>query len=137
MSVCDIFYKNEYVLIYIKGFIEFHIVACNCDSHGAIGVSCDTEGKCQCRENFDGSRCNQCKEGFYNFPTCEGCNCDPAGIVETFQGCGSLPAGELCQCKGRVEGRICNKCKPLYWNLQAHNAEGCEGNLILGCESNI
>ncbi|XP_035729977.1 laminin subunit alpha-like isoform X2 [Vespa mandarinia] len=107
-------------------------IACNCDSHGAIGVSCDTEGKCQCRENFDGSRCNQCKEGFYNFPTCEGCNCDPAGIVETFQGCGSLPAGELCQCKDRVEGRICNKCKPLYWNLQPHNTEGCEE-----CQCNI
>ncbi|CAL7933589.1 unnamed protein product [Xylocopa violacea] len=101
-------------------------LACNCDSHGSIGASCDAEGKCQCRENFDGARCNQCKEGFYNFPTCEGCNCDPTGVVETFQGCGSLPAGELCQCKDRVEGRICNQCKPLYWNLQPSNPQGCE-----------
>lgn len=90
-------------------------------------MSCDLEGKCQCKENFDGPQCNQCKEGFYNFPRCEGCNCDPAGVVETFKGCGSLPVGELCQCKKRVEGRICNQCKPLFWNLQANNPEGCEG----------
>ncbi|XP_014209765.1 laminin subunit alpha isoform X2 [Copidosoma floridanum] len=106
--------------------------SCDCDSHGSIGVSCDLEGKCQCRENFDGNRCDQCRPNFYNFPFCEGCNCDPAGIAGTFQGCGSLPAGELCQCKERVEGRICNQCKPLYWNLQAYNPDGCED-----CNCNI
>jgi len=109
-------------------YFNILILACSCDSHGSIGVSCDGEGKCQCRENFDGIRCEQCKEGYYNFPTCEGCNCDPAGIVATFQGCGSLPPGELCQCKERVEGRICNQCKPLYWNLQPYNPDGCEGS---------
>ncbi|XP_011495348.1 PREDICTED: laminin subunit alpha [Ceratosolen solmsi marchali] len=105
---------------------------CNCDSHGSIGVSCDHEGKCQCRENFDGDRCEKCKANFYNFPNCEGCNCDPAGIAGTFQGCGSLPTGELCQCKERVEGRICNQCKKLFWNLQPNNPDGCED-----CHCNI
>lgn len=96
-------------------------------------MSCDTEGKCQCHENFDGLQCDQCKEGFYNFPRCEGCNCDPAGVPKSFTGCGSLPAGELCQCKDRVQGRICNQCKPLYWNLQQANPDGCEGiAFILG-----
>ncbi|XP_031783644.1 laminin subunit alpha [Nasonia vitripennis] len=107
-------------------------ISCDCDSHGSIGVSCDLDGKCQCRENFDGDRCDKCKENFYNFPSCEGCNCDPAGIAGTFQGCGSLPAGELCQCKERVEGRICNQCKKLFWNLQANNILGCDN-----CKCNI
>lgn len=54
------------------------------------------------------------------------CNCDPAGVVEEFAGCGSVPKGELCQCKERVQGRICNKCKPLFWNMQTQNPLGCE-----------
>lgn len=48
------------------------ISACNCENTGSIGVSCDNEGKCQCKENFDGNRCEKCKEGFYNYPICEG-----------------------------------------------------------------
>ncbi|XP_065337904.1 laminin subunit alpha [Cloeon dipterum] len=100
--------------------------ACNCDGSGSIGISCDNDGTCQCHKNFDGLQCERCKEGFYNFPICEECNCDPAGVSEAFQGCGSVPAGELCECKSRVQGRICNECKPLFWNLQTYNSEGCE-----------
>ena len=55
------------------------------------------------------------------------CNCDPAGVIEAFAGCGSVPKGELCQCKERVKGRICNECKPLYWNMQTSNPLGCDG----------
>lgn len=55
------------------------------------------------------------------------CNCDPAGVVEAFAGCGSVPKGELCKCKERVQGRICNQCKPLYWNMQTNNPLGCQG----------
>lgn len=100
--------------------------ACNCESHGAVGISCNNDGQCTCSSNFDGKTCNQCKEGFYNFPACEDCNCDPAGVIAKFAGCGSVPAGQLCQCKSRVAGRICNECKPLYWNLNVSNPDGCE-----------
>lgn len=55
------------------------------------------------------------------------CNCNPAGVLATFAGCGSLPLGELCQCKERVQGRICDECRELYWNLQSTNPDGCEG----------
>lgn len=89
-------------------------------------MSCNNEGQCQCAYNFDGKTCNQCKESFYNFPACEECNCDPAGVIAKFAGCGSVPAGELCQCKERVHGRICDKCRPLYWNLNASNPHGCQ-----------
>lgn len=101
-------------------------LACNCDTNGGQGTSCDNEGLCQCHHNFDGQRCNKCKEGFYNFPRCEDCNCHPAGVVQQFAGCGSVPEGELCECKKRVEGRICDRCKPLYWHLHAANPDGCE-----------
>ena len=58
------------------------------------------------------------------------CNCDPAGVVEAFGGCGTVPKGELCKCKERVQGRICNQCKPLYWNMQTSNPLGCSGKLF-------
>lgn len=57
------------------------------------------------------------------------CNCNPAGILSTFAGCGSLPSGKLCQCKPRVTGRICDECRELYWNLQPTNPDGCQGKL--------
>lgn len=72
---------------------------------------------------------NRCKESFYNYPACEECNCNPAGVASGFLGCGTttVPKGELCKCKERVTGRICNECKPLYWNLNISEPEGCRG----------
>lgn len=102
------------------------VTACKCQSPGSNGVSCNGEGQCTCYSNFDGETCNHCKEGYYNYPSCEECNCDPAGVTVKFQGCASVPAGELCQCKERVTGRICNDCKPLYWNLNITNNLGCD-----------
>lgn len=102
------------------------ISACNCESPGSNGISCNVDGQCSCHSNFDGKTCGQCKESFYNYPACEDCNCDPAGVTAGFSGCGSVPLGELCQCKERVTGRICNECKPLYWNLNLTNPLGCD-----------
>lgn len=100
--------------------------ACFCESPGSNGISCNGNGQCSCFDNFDGKTCGACKEGFYNFPACEECNCDPAGVTAKFSGCASMPAGELCQCKERVSGRICDDCKPLYWNLNITNPDGCD-----------
>ena len=34
---------------------------------------CDpTTGACECLENFTGHDCDNCADGFYSFPTCEG-----------------------------------------------------------------
>lgn len=112
--------------MYLINISKFKFLACNCELPGSIGISCNADGQCLCNNNFDGRNCNKCKEGFYNFPSCEECNCDPAGVTAKFVGCASVPAGELCQCKERVTGRICNECKPLYWNLTISNPEGCE-----------
>lgn len=50
------------------------ILACECDSHGSNGISCDEKGNCECLSNFDGSKCDRCREDYYNFPICEGNN---------------------------------------------------------------
>lgn len=43
------------------------VSACDCDPEGSIdGGSCDqTNGRCLCKENVGGERCDQCKPGFY------------------------------------------------------------------------
>lgn len=64
--------------------------ACNCESPGSNGVSCNTDGQCSCFRNYDGKNCGICKEGYYNYPACEECNCDPAGVTAGFSGCGSV-----------------------------------------------
>ncbi|XP_076315805.1 laminin subunit alpha-like [Tachypleus tridentatus] len=111
-------------------------IECGCDQQGSVSSICDSTGKCQCLVNFSGKKCDQCAPGYYKYPECLGeltcnvlldeCNCNPAGVLATFGGCGSLTSGELCECKERVTGRICDTCRPLFWNLQAGNPVGCE-----------
>ena len=43
--------------------------ACECDETGSIG--CDEKGTCLCKERISGKRCNQCKHGYYSYPTCK------------------------------------------------------------------
>ena len=69
--ICAYLY-NRIGISHLFRFMSIFISACRCEDTGSIGVSCDGEGKCQCKDNFDGNRCEKCKEGFYNYPICEG-----------------------------------------------------------------
>ena len=73
------------------------ISACKCEDIGSIGVSCDGEGRCQCKDNFDGNRCEKCKEGFYNYPICEGSIfCDATVVLNMFVWCDKYMYFLLC-----------------------------------------
>ena len=52
----------------------FSFVACDCETHGTVGNShtCDENGKCDCKSNVQGDKCNKCYVGHYNFPACTG-----------------------------------------------------------------
>ena len=48
------------------------ISACGCREEGTIDLlnRCDkTTGDCTCKPNIMGSKCDVCKDGFYNYPT--------------------------------------------------------------------
>ena len=48
---------------------------CGCNSEGSVDVSqtCDPQtGKCNCKENIAGDKCDRCGTGFYDFPNCKG-----------------------------------------------------------------
>uniref|UniRef100_A0A4W6G241 Laminin, beta 2-like n=1 Tax=Lates calcarifer TaxID=8187 RepID=A0A4W6G241_LATCA len=112
-------------------------VACDCDPVGSLeGGVCDSHtdsdmgmiaGQCRCKANVKGTRCDDCKEGYYglsqNDPLgCQPCNCDPRGIIMTGAPCDQI-SGD-CSCKRYVTGRYCNQCLPEYWGL-SNDLAGC------------
>uniref|UniRef100_A0A8C4HDQ3 Laminin, beta 2-like n=1 Tax=Dicentrarchus labrax TaxID=13489 RepID=A0A8C4HDQ3_DICLA len=112
-------------------------VACDCDPVGSLeGGVCDSHtdpdmgmiaGQCRCKANVKGTRCDDCKEGYYglsqNDPLgCQPCNCDPRGIIMIGTPCDQI-SGD-CSCKRYVTGRYCNQCLPEYWGL-SNDLAGC------------
>uniref|UniRef100_A0AAX7V704 Laminin, beta 2-like n=1 Tax=Astatotilapia calliptera TaxID=8154 RepID=A0AAX7V704_ASTCA len=112
-------------------------ISCDCDPVGSLeGGVCDTHtnfemgmiaGQCRCKVNVKGTRCDDCKEGYYglsqNDPLgCQPCNCDPRGIIVMGAPCDQI-SGD-CSCKRYVTGRYCNQCLPEYWGL-SNDLAGC------------
>ncbi|XP_077296582.1 laminin subunit beta-1 [Arctopsyche grandis] len=110
---------------------------CDCDPRGSLDDAiCDSvtdaaggleAGRCHCKVNVDGRRCDTCKNGFWNFEEnnpdgCQACSCNPLGTVDN-QGCDTY-TGE-CTCKRNVIGRDCNQCLPEHWGL-AEEEDGCQ-----------
>ncbi|KAK6634441.1 hypothetical protein RUM43_011842 [Polyplax serrata] len=97
-----------------------------CDSHTDPGNGLES-GRCHCKPNVDGRRCDRCKEGFWNFDEnspegCQPCSCNIHGTINN-QGC-NVYTGE-CTCKRYVTGRDCNQCLPHYWGL-SEDRDGCK-----------
>ena len=47
-------------------------LGCSCNEEGAVGNTCDDlSGKCNCRPNIAGNRCDKCAPGFYGYPDCQ------------------------------------------------------------------
>lgn len=45
---------------------------CNCETSGTKDLICGkTDGKCICKDNVAGNRCQKCADGFYNYPDCD------------------------------------------------------------------
>ena len=45
---------------------------CLCNQYGSIDSQCDFTSKdtCRCRSGFDGTYCDTCSDGYFNFPNC-------------------------------------------------------------------
>lgn len=110
---------------------------CDCDPRGSVDeANCDPvsdpengfeAGKCHCKTNVDGRRCDRCKNGYWNFDEdspdgCEACTCNLLGTVDN-QGC-DMNSGE-CTCKRNVQGRDCNQCLPEHFGL-SEDPDGCK-----------
>ncbi|XP_009863212.1 PREDICTED: laminin subunit beta-4 [Apaloderma vittatum] len=109
---------------------------CSCDPEGTLhnGV-CESHtdpalgtvaGRCPCKENVEGIRCDKCRANYYGLRGsdplgCQPCNCDPTGSLP-FSFCD--PATGQCLCQRFTTGRRCEKCVVGYWGL---------GNSLYGC----
>ncbi|KAM4795742.1 laminin subunit beta-3 [Rhinophrynus dorsalis] len=103
-------------------------ISCDCDPEGSVlSASCDSmTGRCNCKENVGGERCDQCKPGYYllsasNPQGCTKCACNPQG-TQRDQQCDSETGH--CRCLPNVIGQQCDQCATHYWNLAS--GRGCE-----------
>ncbi|EDO39502.1 predicted protein [Nematostella vectensis] len=109
-------------------------IACNCDPTGGVnGGECEAKndpaaglvaGRCICKRNVGGVRCDRCKAGFFNLTTdnpdgCKACGCNPLGTIGECN-----PDTGRCTCKRYVEGEDCDRCASEYWGLSSTPA-GC------------
>ena len=53
-------------------YLSLTFSACQCDPDGSMESSCDANGACNCKENFEGDQCKECKSGFFEHPNCFG-----------------------------------------------------------------
>ena len=113
---------------------------CDCNKDGVLREVCDGgTGKCLCKSNVAGARCDACKvgytsyplctqcaAGFYSYPNCLACNsCVAVGV--TAQRCDKTTGA--CLCKPNVAGTRCDKCKPDYKNYPSCAADVKHGTL--------
>uniref|UniRef100_A0A8B9D8V4 Laminin subunit beta-1 n=1 Tax=Anser cygnoides TaxID=8845 RepID=A0A8B9D8V4_ANSCY len=109
---------------------------CSCDPEGTLhNGMCESRtdpalgtvaGRCPCKENVEGDRCNRCRANHYGLSGsdplgCQPCNCDAFGTLP-FSICN--PATGECLCQQFATGRRCEKCVVEYWGL---------GKSLYGC----
>ena len=74
-SINDILYFFFQQILYVHILnvqLYFSLPACQCDIDGSIGITCDDDGKCKCKPNVIGAKCNECEDGYYDHPHCMG-----------------------------------------------------------------
>eukprot|EP00117_Sycon_ciliatum_P001869 scpid2290/ scgid7347/ Laminin-like protein epi-1 len=88
-------------------------IACSCDATGSIGQCNPENGKCQCKSNVAGDRCDRCKPGYYSFGShstavCQACECHPDRTIGHILTC-NQETGQ-CFCKDYLNGKTCSGC---------------------------
>uniref|UniRef100_A0A3Q1H1I1 Laminin subunit beta-4-like n=1 Tax=Acanthochromis polyacanthus TaxID=80966 RepID=A0A3Q1H1I1_9TELE len=93
-------------------------IPCDCDPAGSQGGGlCDAlSGRCVCKENVEGERCDRCKRGFFGLRQddpagCQACRCHSLGSV----GCDQLTGS--CECDHLAAGSLCDRCVEGFWGL--------------------
>ncbi|XP_072543376.1 laminin subunit alpha-3 isoform X2 [Salminus brasiliensis] len=106
--------------------------ACECDQRGTVPEVCSASGRCLCRPEVTGERCDRCCVGYYYFPYCRECRCDGSGVAD--QTCG--PEGQ-CRCRANFAGLQCEQCASGFYGYPACRPCQCsrEGSSEAACDS--
>ncbi|XP_046857306.1 laminin subunit alpha-3-like isoform X2 [Xenia sp. Carnegie-2017] len=107
---------------------------CRCSFFGASSPYCNKiHGQCTCRRpNIIGRQCTECRSGYYGFPYCRACTCDPRGVERV-----NCDRRGRCKCKPNFSGRSCNRCKSGYFMFPTCKPCNCDiqGSLSMFCGS--
>ncbi len=108
--------------------------ACECfelgtytDISGVVKQCNLDNGQCECRPNVKNRKCNECKNGFWNILSgqgCEECKCNPLGSFN--QTC-DFVSGQ-CFCRPGVQGLKCDTCQPNWYGYSDQGCTKCECN---------
>lgn len=106
--------------------------ACECDYYGTIRNGDNTtrqcnlqDGQCDCLPNVRNRQCDQCKDGYWNIRSSEGCElckCNPLGSYNLT--C-DIYSGQ-CHCRPGVTGLKCDACKPLHYGFSDEGCKVCD-----------
>ena len=44
---------------------------CGCSNTGSTGQTCKGNGKCDCKPNYIGVKCDECRFGYFQYPECQ------------------------------------------------------------------
>uniref|UniRef100_A0A0P4VVW3 Laminin subunit alpha n=1 Tax=Scylla olivacea TaxID=85551 RepID=A0A0P4VVW3_SCYOL len=86
---------------------------CDCNFFYSTGNCAEGTGECECRPAFLPPYCDQCNEGYYDYPNCKPCDCSQHG---TLGGVCQVGGGQ-CPCKENYVGLNCDQCAPNYYKL--------------------
>uniref|UniRef100_A0A8C3WP70 Laminin subunit beta 4 n=1 Tax=Catagonus wagneri TaxID=51154 RepID=A0A8C3WP70_9CETA len=111
-------------------------IPCECDPDGTLlGGICVTHsdpdlgtvtGRCLCKENVEGAKCDQCKPSHYGLSAtdplgCQPCDCNSLGSLPPLT-C-DVDTGQ-CLCQPFATGPRCGECIVGSWGLESH-LHGC------------
>ncbi|KAM9445291.1 laminin subunit alpha-5 isoform 1-T1 [Clarias gariepinus] len=127
---------------------------CLCQSDFTDGTCEDLTGRCYCKPNYTGEKCDSCAEGYENFPACYlvtptfpthingearpageiiNCECNAAGTEGN--SCKADPHTQTCVCKPGFSGQHCEICAPGYYGPNCYRCQcTCPGCLDGACD---
>ncbi|KAL7642435.1 UNVERIFIED_CONTAM: hypothetical protein RMT77_006996 [Armadillidium vulgare] len=102
-------------------------IPCGCQGPGVTGkcIGDDSQvnrgkppGSCLCQKGFKGKRCDECADGYLNYPRCDPCPCNRAGSI-------NKACEGNCICKKNVMGPRCDTCVSGTFHLDEYYELGC------------
>ena len=69
LQPCKVFLCLSLVIKLINVCNDFHsgsCTPCNCNVSGSLTNQCNERGECRCKDNVEGDKCDQCKNGTVN-----------------------------------------------------------------------
>ncbi|XP_051518234.1 laminin subunit alpha-5 [Myxocyprinus asiaticus] len=119
--------------------LPFTCSKCQCESEFNDGTCEDLTGRCYCKPNYTGEKCDTCAEGYEHFPACyqvyisgeakpagEIINCECSAAGTEGNSCRPDPRTNTCVCKPEFTGDHCDTCAHGYFGLNCQRCQ-CSG----------